>query len=213
MPAWHWQSCSPVRSWSTSIVEHGRAPRHWFGYRCSVEGSNHRRHADDLFEEAVRAEAEEVEASAEALRRRGLTLSNAVADLAARGDRVRAECGHTYLTGFLSAAVGDLAILVANETEASLHLSGPLIMSLVEESRTGGHVSRAGARSFRARLSEFEMSGEPVTIIGPSFSEHGVIGAVAADHVVLDRGSGEMYVPIRMIGWVTRPTPRPGGAD
>lgn len=182
-------------------------------YRCTVTGSNDPRHADDVFEEAIRSEAEEVEASAESLRRRGRTFADAVADLAARGDRVRAECGRTHLTGILSATAGDLAILVAHETEASLHLSGPVVISLVEESRTGGHVSRTGARSFRARLSEFEMSGEPVTVIGPFFSEHGVIGAVAADHVVLDRGSGEMYLPIRMIGLVTRPTPRPSGVD
>ncbi len=164
----------------------------------------------DGFDDAIRGEAAEMEADAEAARLRGRTLGEAVADLAARGDRVSATCGAASLVGVLTNAAGDLGILTAGETEASLNLQGPLVIALVEESRTGGLLSRGGSRSFRARLSEFELSGEPVTVVGSSFSEDGVIGSVASDHVVLDRGSGEMYLPIRLIGFVTRPTPRAG---
>lgn len=166
----------------------------------------------EAFDDALRDEAVEIEEAAETARLRGRSMVDAMADLAARGDRVRVTCGTSSLTGILTFAVGNLAILVAGDTEANVNLAGPAIVALVEESRRGGVPTRGGSRSFRARLLEFELSGEPVTVVGPFFSEQGAIGSVAADHVVLDRGSGEMYVPLRLIGLVTRPIPpgRPG---
>lgn len=164
--------------------------------------------AADGFDEAVRAEAADVEADAETARRRGRTLAGSVADLAARGDRVAVACGDVRLAGRVVGVGEDLAVLLAGDTEASVNLAGPVVVSLVEESRTGGVLQRGGSRSFRARLLEFELSGEPVTVVGSTFVEEGVIGSVAADHVVVDRGSGEMYVPFGLVGFVTRPTPR-----
>lgn len=164
--------------------------------------------AADGFDEAVRAEAAEIETDVETARLRGRTLSSAVADLAARGDKVAVSCGDMSLVGRIVGVADDLAILLAGDTEASVNLAGPVVVSLMEESRTGGMLQRGGSRSFRARLLEFELSGEPVTIVGPTFVEEGAIGSVAADHVVVDRGSGEMYVPFGLVGFVTRPTPR-----
>ena len=89
-----------------------------------------------------------------------------------------------------------------------MHLNGPVSISLVEAAQSGGQAMRGGVGSIRARLLEFEMSGEPVVVVTDIGSQPGTIGTVAVDHVVVDRGTGESYVPLGRVGYVTRPTPR-----
>ena len=162
----------------------------------------------DPFDAEFRREAAELERDAETARLRGRTLADALVDLAARGDRVRIECGSNAVVGPVVHAAGDVAIVDASEREATLHLGGPISVGLVEAAARGGSVGRGASESFRARLLEFEMSGEPVVVVTDAASHPGTIGTVAVDHVVVDRGTGEWYLPLARIGFVTRPTPR-----
>lgn len=154
-----------------------------------------------------RGEASEIERDAETARLRSRSLADALVDLGARGDRVRIECGSNAVVGQVMLAEKDVAIVDAAEREATVNLLGPVTIGLVEAAQQGGLPMRAGIGSFRARLLQFEMSGEPVVLVTDTASMPGAIGTVAADHVVIDRGTGESYVPLARIGYVTRATP------
>ena len=164
-------------------------------------------------QDPFRGEASDVERDAETARLRSRSLADALADLGARGDRVRVECGTNAIVGRVLVAEHDLAIVDAAEREATVNLHGPVSIGLVEAAQRGGQAMRGGIGSFRARLLQFEMSGEPVVVVTDTASQPGTIGTVSVDHVVVDRGSGESYVPLARIGYVTRPTPssRPPG--
>lgn len=161
----------------------------------------------DPFDAPFRREASELEHDAEVARLRGRSFADALGDLGARGDRVRVECGSSAVVGRVVHAAGDVAIVDASDREATVHLAGPVAVGLVEAAATGGAGSRGGVGSFRARLLEFEVSGEPVVVVTDSMSQPGTIGTVATDHLVVDRGTGEWYVPLARVGYVTRPTP------
>jgi hypothetical protein len=161
----------------------------------------------DPFDAPFRDEAAELERDVETARLRGRTLAEALADLGARGDRVRVECGTNAVVGRVLHSEGDLTILDADEREATINLGGPVTVSLVEAAKAGGSSMRGGVGSFRARLLQFEVSGEPVVVVSDGSSMPGTIGTVAIDHVVVDRGMGESYVPMARIGYVTRTTP------
>jgi hypothetical protein len=63
----------------------------------------------------------------------------------------------------------------------------------------------------RARLAEYEQTGELVHIVAPSISTEvaGSVIVVATDHVTVRRSDGgDVHVPIDAIALVIRPRPR-----
>ncbi|NIR42069.1 MAG: hypothetical protein GWN79_28635, partial [Actinobacteria bacterium] len=59
----------------------------------------------------------------------------------------------------------------------------------------GGRTVRGGSRTLRARLAEYEQTGEPVTLHTSEGEVRGRIAVAATDHVVVDDDDMEHVVP------------------
>jgi hypothetical protein len=122
-----------------------------------------------------------------------------------RGDEVTIRYLAGAWTGTLI-AVGDdyVSLQTAGMTVEAL-LEGVILESV--PSRTGGQSSRAAAPTWKARLSEFALSGETVTLIAPGqgLETVGVIEHVARDHVAVNTGPNRTYIPLASLVVVVRP--------
>jgi hypothetical protein len=78
----------------------------------------------------------------------------------------------------------------------------------VERRPEGGHDTRGGSITFKARLSELEHSGEVVTLTAPgaALEVRGRIVVAATDHCIVEDSDGpRLYIPISQIALVIRP--------
>ncbi len=71
----------------------------------------------------------------------------------------------------------------------------------------GGRDLVRGSVTLKARLSEYEQTGEPVTLVLEDGEIDGRILVVAVDHVLVDDQSNDLYVPLAMIQAAIRPRP------
>lgn len=140
----------------------------------------------------LRAEAEEYEALAAKDLARSRTLRDVALSWCHRGDTVEAVSASGRFVGRVVYAAGDLATMETATHVVDLWLRAPLAMRVVERARSGGRGTGRGASSFKARLAEHEASGVPV-VVGtrvPPGELHGVLSAIAVDHLVLaDQGA------------------------
>jgi hypothetical protein len=155
----------------------------------------------------IRWEAEDIEADALKLTLRRRTLSDAVVELLHRGDRVSFITLPLTVTGLLSHCRGDLAVMESGSATVSANLAGPVVVRREQSARSGGSSSTGGPRSFKARLSELELTGEPIGLITPSTAEVivGRIDVVGVDHVVMT-GPGDIdwYIPLLTVALVVQ---------
>jgi hypothetical protein len=77
----------------------------------------------------------------------------------------------------------------------------------VRPSRSGGQSARPSSATFRARLAEFEQTGETVNLVTfePDLEETGVIEVVAADHIDFVTADSRIYLPIAAVVFAIRP--------
>jgi len=163
-----------------------------------------------------RREAEEVERLVELQRIRARTLSEVATEHMARGDRIAVHVGGHRLTGLVTAAIKDLLQLEEGNRSMDVNLGAGVMLELVERARSGGHDGTSGSRSFRARLAEYEQTGELLTLIlSPGGTTlRGRIRVVGADHAVVeDEEDRTFYLALGTIGAVVRSIdPRPAVA-
>lgn len=160
----------------------------------------------------LRAEAEISERETEIMRRRHRTLSELVREAAARGDRVSVVSATRTVTGDVAHVGRDYLTLTSDTEVVDARLEAVLIAP--HPSRQGGSRTSGGSITFKARLSEYEQTREPVTIVtsrGGTSTEAGIDGVlevVAEDHVILsDRDGTSLAVPLGAIDLVLRPRP------
>lgn len=155
-----------------------------------------------------REEAEEVERLTDLQRRRRASLSDVALAAMHRGDQVTIQARSGAWTGELLAVGDDYVSLQALNGIVEALLDGVALH--VRSSRAGGRSGRPASATWRARLSEFALSGETVTVIAPDLGLEvtGVIELIARDHAVVDNGTVRTYVPMLSLAIVVRtPTP------
>ncbi|MDH3303133.1 MAG: hypothetical protein OES24_21735 [Acidimicrobiia bacterium] len=153
----------------------------------------------------LRWEAEDVESETlkQVLRER--TLSDVARESMARGDVIAASTPTLTVVGTISHARGDLAIVATGHALVSVNLAGPVTLRCVETASSGGTSSSGGSGSFKARLAEFEMTGELVGLVVATLPDMlvGRITVTAADHIVVrGAGSTEWFVRFADIAMV-----------
>lgn len=150
----------------------------------------------------LEAEALEDDAAKLVLRRR--TLEEIAVELMNRGDEVGATGAGMTISGVITHAAGDLAIIETSHSTVSVNLAGPVSLRVVRRARAGGRGRANGSPSYRSRMLELEMSGELVEIVSPLSSDPlvGTISVVGVDHVVvIDRDQLEQYVPLSAVAF------------
>jgi hypothetical protein len=157
----------------------------------------------------LRAEAEEDERLAAQAARRRRRLVDVGRDLMARGDRVAVVLPGRRLTGVVVHAAGDLLTVRTAGGEVDVHLAGPVQLRVEDRAAGGGSATSDGPTSFKARLLELELAGQPVELgAAPAGEQIGTIRAVAVDHLVWqDRDGGEWFLPLATISHVLRRPP------
>lgn len=153
------------------------------------------------------AEITELETRQGRLRRR--RLADVAAEAMHRGDRVTVEIRDRRLVG-TAVFVGDDYLTLETATEvADVRLDRAVLW--VARRPAGGHASRGGSRTLRARLGEYEHTGETVTVVAPAIPAEtaGQISVAAVDHVLVSTTDGEVVVPLPLIELVVRPRPGP----
>lgn len=132
-----------------------------------------------------RAEAEMVEIETEIGRLRRRTLPAVAREAANRGDRVSLVTVGRTITGLI-AHVGRDYVSIETPTElADARLDR--VALVVTPSASGGIDPRSGSITFKARLAEFEQSGDEVELVATALavSVRGRVTVVAEDHVVV----------------------------
>lgn len=162
-------------------------------------------------EHEFRWEAEELESDADKLRTRRRTIGDVAHELMEQGDTIAVVAGTMTVTGPVIYAKGDLAVLQTEHSLASVHLGGPIVMRIAARARRGGTSSERGSGSFKARLAEFEHTGETITLILGASTERleGRVTTVAQDHVIVTGRDGtEWLSPFTNIALALQPLSR-----
>lgn len=154
------------------------------------------------------AEAEATEFDTNIGRLRRLDLADVARSAMHRGDIVSLVTATATITG-IPVFTGRDYLVVQTPSEI---VDAPFerVLIKVEAQPAGGHTTRGGAITFRARLGEYEQTGETVTIIAADTGVEltGRIAVVATDHcVVEDLDGGRTHVPISQVSMVVRPRP------
>lgn len=154
----------------------------------------------------MRAEADLDEQETEKGRQRRRTMADEARRAMARADTVSVTVGGRTLSGHVDAVGSDYLVLVTATTAADIRLDRVVLR--VRPQPRGGQDGRPGSATFKARLAEYEHTGEPVTlIIGPDETE-GIVTLVAVDHLrVTTPDAEELVVPLDAVTAVLRPLP------
>jgi hypothetical protein len=162
--------------------------------------------------EERRADEEEYAHAAARQWARHRDLLDIVRELQHRGDTVAIQIGETAFRGVIDIVGADYLQLrtAADRVDISLVAPGParvpmpLVIRVVERAREGGRRAEAAARTFRARLLEYD--GEEINaVIGSMLLREDLRGrlTVGRDHLVVrDPDGGETYLPIGHVAWV-----------
>lgn len=118
-----------------------------------------------------------------------------------RGDQVRAVAPFGRITGKVDFVGSDFATVIGDGMCWDLRLDSCVMQPV--RSPSGGHTVRGGSRTFRARVAEFESTGEEVTVLAGGEQFTGSIVVAATDHVAL-AGNPPTIVPLPMIVAVRR---------
>ena len=160
--------------------------------------------------EERRAEEEEYAHAAARQWARHRDLLDIARELQHRGDTVAMHVGESSFRGVID-AVGadyiqlrtpagrvDIALVVGRERTPV-----PLVIRVVERAREGGRRDEPLARTFRARLLEYD-GEETDAVIGSSLLRDGLRGrlTIGRDHVVVrDADGGDTYLPLDHVAW------------
>jgi len=148
-------------------------------------------------------EATEFETHQDRLRRR--TLRDVARMLLHRGDRLTVQAGALKLSGHVTAGGTDYVTINTNHLCADARLG--MVALRVTKRRSGGAQAGGMPSTWRARLTQMELTQETVQVHAPSLgvSLEGRIRAVAVDHVwLVDAAGFDIYVPFEEISVVTR---------
>jgi hypothetical protein len=160
--------------------------------------------------EERRAEEEEYAHAAARQWARHRDLLDIARELQHRGDTVSMHVGDSSFRGTID-AVGadyvqlrtpagrvDIALVVGSERTPR-----PVVIRVVERAREGGRRAEPLARTFRARLLEYD--GEEIdAVIGSPLLRDGLRGrlTIGRDHVVVRDGHGsDTYLPLDHVAW------------
>ena len=152
-----------------------------------------------------RAEAEITEHETHIGRLRRLGIADVARAAMRRGDLVSLITSTHTITGTLAYVGKDYLVC---QTPAEI-VDAPFerIVIRVERRPEGGHDARGGSITFKARLSEFEHSGETVTLTtsDAGLEVCGRIVVVATDHCIVEVPDGQrLHIPISQIALVIR---------
>ncbi len=151
-------------------------------------------------------EATEFETHQDRLRRR--TLRDIAKMLLHRGDRLTMRTGQLQLTGEVVGGGRDYVTINTEHLCADARLDRVALR--VTRCSSGGAEARGTAPTWRARLTEMELTQEMVEVYAPSLgvSQPGRIRVVATDHLWLVDPTGfDAYLPLEEIAVVIRPLP------
>lgn len=154
----------------------------------------------------LRAEAEITEQETHLGRLRRLRMSDVARAAMHRGDLVSLITSTRTVTG-VPVYVGKDYLVCQTPTEV---VDAPFerVVIRVERRPAGGHTTRGGSITFKARLSELEQSGEMVTMTTAeaSIEIRGRVAIAATDHCIIEDPEGpRFHVPISQIALVIRP--------
>lgn len=158
----------------------------------------------------MRAEAESVERETHLGRLRKRSLADAARDAMHRGDMAVIEMPGRVLAGSIAYAGADYIVIETDEHAIDVRLATVVVR--FDSSPEGGRRASGGSRTLRARLAEYEATGEPITLVAPGVGAEvsGVVAVAATDHLLVRRPDGStVHVPIEAIALVIRPRPRP----
>lgn len=154
-----------------------------------------------------RSEAEEVELLVQLQRRRKAILRDVATTAMHQGHGVTVHCLESNWSGEVLAVGSDyLSLLTATHfIEARLDS----IAIALSPSRKGGRTGRPASATFRARLTEFELTREEVTLRcrSPLLEASGVIEVVATDHIEVSLPTGRCYLPLDGVVMAIRSRP------
>ena len=152
-----------------------------------------------------RAELEATEFETHQQRLRGRTLPTVTTMLLHRGDRVTILAGPLQFAGKVAACGGDYVTLNTGQLRVDARLQK--IGLVVSKGSSGGVQASGVAPTWRALLTELELSREPVELYGSSLghSRQGRIRVVSEDHIWLVEPTGlDSYLPLEEISVVIR---------
>jgi hypothetical protein len=154
----------------------------------------------------LRAEAEIAELESEIGRRRHRSSSDLAREAAMRGDGVSVIIQGRTITGAVVHVGKDYLSVETGTEQADARLDR--IALVLNPGRQGGVTPRGGSITFKARLSEYEQTGETVELVatGLAFAVRGTIEVVATDHVIVrDVDGTRTSLPVELIDLALRP--------
>ena len=152
-----------------------------------------------------RDEAEEVERLMQLQRRRKAFLRDVATTAMHQGQGVSLRGFGEEWIGELIAVGSDYLSLQTATQFLDARLDSVLIG--LTPARQGGRTGKPASDTFKARLAEFESTGEEVTVRSrrPVLEATGMIEVVAADHIEMRCPDERCYLPIDGICLVIRP--------
>ena len=158
-------------------------------------------------EAEFRSEAEEVEHLAQLQRKRKAVLRDVARTAMHQGQRVTLSSAGDEWSGELLAVGADYLTLQTRAVLLDARLDSVALR--LAPAREGGHTGQPGSDTFKARLTEFEMTGEELRVRCrvPVIELTGVIDVVAADHVEMRCPDERCYLPLDGVFMVIRPLP------
>jgi hypothetical protein len=183
----------------------GSSPGHF-----SLAGDSELEAAAGAAREDRRAEEEEYAHAAARQWARHRDLLDITRELQHRGDTVAMQVGESLFRGVIDAVGADYLQLrtPAGRVDIALVVSHertpvPLVIRVVERAREGGRRAEPLARTFRARLLEYD--GEEIdAVIGSPFLREALRGrlTIGRDHVAVhDADGSDTYLPLDHVAW------------
>jgi hypothetical protein len=143
-----------------------------------------------------RSEAEEVERLVQLQRRRKALLRDVATTAMHQGQGVTVRGFGDEWSGELLAVGSDYLSLLTATHFLDARLDS-IAIGLIP-ARRGGRTGKPASDTFKARLTEFELTGEEVTLrsSSPVIEVSGVIDVVASDHVEMKLPAERCYLPL-----------------
>lgn len=151
----------------------------------------------------LRAEAEITERETHQGRLRKRTLADVARQAANRGDQVTATVAHRTFIGTVIHVGNDYLSLETAGEWVEIRLDAAHLR--IRPNRSGGLSTTKGSATLKARLGEYEQTGERIELIvdgGEVLT--GVVRVVAVDHVMFEETHEETVAPLAMILAVVR---------
>lgn len=172
--------------------------------------------ADDPYEELARelrqgvgaewrdeAEVTERETHLGSLRKR--LMADVAREAMHRGDVVTVMVGGRSVKGSVMFVGTDYLVLQTASQTLDIVLDRAVMR--IEAQPGGGHTTRGGSATFKARLAEYEQTGEPVTLhlTGGASQQAGRILVAAVDHCITEDAEGaRSHTPVALIEMIAR---------